>query len=502
MTEMSYGGRLTHLADEQGDATAMVFAAVDGGETELTWTELERRSNQVAWFFADRGVTEGDTVAVALANGPQHVFATFGAWKLGASVLPLRYDLPSWERDRVLGLAQAKVVVGDWDDATDDVVTTARLAATVTGDAAAPPDRIPQMARMIATSGSTGRPKLIVDPTPGIYADADVESAAGLQGQGSDSNHLVTSPLYHANGWAACYMSLLGGERIVLMERFGAERVVELIERHRITHVIMVPTMLQRIARLPDVGERDFSSIERLVYGAAPIPEWVVRAWLELIPPERFWLTYGSSEALGFCATTGAEWLKRPGTTGTPLGCDLKILDESGAELPPGEVGEIYMRPQGGPSRAFEYVGSETPQPTPDGYWTLGDMGWVDADGYVYIADRRQDMIVSGGANVYPAEVETALSEHPNVDDTVVIGLPDPEWGRRVHAVVQPVDIGQTLTDDDLRAHCKSRLAPYKVPKTFEVIEAIPRSAAGKVNRTALAAERATPADLAETASG
>jgi bile acid-coenzyme A ligase len=500
MTEMSYGGRLTHLADQQRDATAMVFAAADGGETELTWTEIERRSNQVAWFFADRGVTEGDTVAVALRNSPQHVFATFGAWKLGASVLPLRYDLPSWERDRVLGLAKAKAVLGDWDDAADGVITSPQLDATTDRDSSPPPDRIASRARMLATSGSTGRPKLIVDPTPGVYSDADVESAAGLQGQGADAVHLVTSPLYHANGWAACYMSILAGERIVLMERFRAERVVELIERHRITHVIMVPTMLQRIARLPDVGQRDFSSIERLVYGGAPIPQWVVRAWLELIPAERFWLTYGSSEAVGFCVTTGAEWLKRPGTTGTPVGCDLKILDESGDELPTGEVGEIYMRPQGGPSRSFEYVGSETPQPTPDGYWTLGDMGWLDAGGYLYIADRRQDMIVTGGANVFPAEIETALSEHPDVDDAVVVGLPDPEWGRRVHAIVQPVDIGRALTDDDLRAHCKSRLAPYKVPKTFEVIEAIPRSAAGKVNRTALAAERATSADLAEAA--
>jgi bile acid-coenzyme A ligase len=248
--------------------------------------------------------------------------------------------------------------------------------------------------------------------------------------------------------------------------------------------------MLMRVARVPDVAKYDLSSLDRVVYGGAAAPEWVIRAWLDLIPPDRFTLSYGGSENHGLVMTTGDQWLTHPGTVGQPMGTEVKILDEDGHELPPGEIGEIWLRSKmEGPK--YRYIGQPTPEPDPEGFGTFGDLGYVDDEGFVYIADRRRDMIVTGGANVYPAEVEAVLTEHPGVLDVVVIGLPDPEWGHRVHAVVQPVEGVPAPTPDELRAHCKARLASYKVPKTYEVVERIPRSAAGKVNRSSLIEERA-----------
>lgn len=493
MAEVSYGKRLGDLAEERGKAVGVTFASADGGETEISWLELERRANQTARLLAERGAGEGDVVVVALRNSPQHLFATFGAWKLGASVLPLRYDLPAWERERMLDLAGSRVVVGDWAEPPPGSVSSADVDGSVDRDDTALPDRVPAIARMIATSGSTGSPKIIATPIPGLYSGLPNAIMPGvLRGRDSDELHLTTSPMYHTNGFAGSYMPLLAGHNIVLMERFDAARAVDLIERHRITHVIMVPTMLQRVARLEGVKGRDLTSLQRVLYGGATIPEWVVRTWLDLVAPERFWFSYGSSEGIGLCVMTGREWLEHPGATGRPADCEVKILDASRQEVPAGEVGEIFMRPLAADGATFSYVGSEMPVPTPDGFWSIGDMGRVDEDGFLYVVDRRQDMIVSGGANVFPAEVEAALSEHPAIVDSVVVGLPDPEWGRRVHAIVQPLDPDDPPALEELRAHCKDRLASYKVPKSFELLAAIPRSAAGKVNRSALAAERST----------
>jgi bile acid-coenzyme A ligase len=489
MTAMiSYGRRLGMLADEHPDDTAVVFAGEDGSETPIAWRELEVRSNQVAHMLTERGLEDGDMIVVALRNSPEHLFSTFASWKLGASVLPLRWDLPEWERDRLLAVADAKLVVAGWENAAPGTITPDDVRATVDRDTAPPEgDHVPEYTRLIATSGATGSPKLVATPSPGVM-EVD-EQMSKVLGANAGKTYLTTSPLYHVNGWAYAYNPLLGDCPVVLMERFDAARAVDLIEKYRVSFTCMVPTMLMRVARLPDVKSHDLSSLERIVYGGASIPEWVVRAWFELIPPERFAFTYGGSEGHGLCMTTGDQWLEHPGTVGQPLEAEVKVLDEDGKELPPGEIGQIYMRNKsGGPS--YAYIGMPTPEGTPDGFGSFGDMGYVDEDGFVYIADRRRDMIVTGGANVYPAEVEAVITEHLGVLDVVVVGLPDPEWGHRVHAIVQPTDPDHAPDADELRAHCKGRLAAYKVPKEFEIVARIPRSAAGKVNRSALVEER------------
>lgn len=201
---------------------------------------------------------------------------------------------------------------------------------------------------------------------------------------------------------------------------------------------------------------------------------------------------YGGSEGIGGSFIRGDEWLEHPGSVGKPVGCDLKILDDQGNELPSGEVGLIYARRLSDHPAAPEarYIGTDPLPATTDGFMTLGDLGWLDEDGYLYIADRRTDMIVTGGANVYPAEVEAVLSQAPGIADVVVIGVPDEEWGRRVHAIVEPLDSTEPPVESALDTLCREHLASYKVPKTYEYLPELPRNAAGKIRRSALVEER------------
>lgn len=495
---ISYGRRLSMLAAEHPDAVAAVFAPENGAETAIAWLQLERRSNQVARLFAERGLRETNVVAVALRNSPEHLFSTFAAWKLGASVLPLRWDLPEWERERVLQVADARVVVAGWQDCSPGTLTPQDIASTVDGDAAELEDRVPEYTRLIATSGATGTPKIVAIAAPGVMEED--ETVSTVLGRQIGKRYLATSPLYHVNGWSYCYNPLLQDCQTVLMERFDAARAVALIQEYEIDFACMVPTMLMRVARLPAVASLDFSSIERIVCGGASAPDWVVRAWLSLVPPERFTITYGGSENHGLVMTTGDAWLEHPGTVGRPVNAEIKIVDERGQEVRPGEIGEIRLKNLMNTGR-YRYIGIPTPAPDSEGFSSFGDMGWMDDEGFVYIADRRLDMIVTGGANVYPAEVEAVLSEHPGVLDVVVIGLPDPEWGHRVTAIIEAVDATAAPTPDELRGYCKDRLVPYKVPKTFTVVERIPRTAAGKVSRSRLVEEFSVAATAADGSS-
>jgi bile acid-coenzyme A ligase len=280
----------------------------------------------------------------------------------------------------------------------------------------------------------------------------------------------------------------------VLLERFNAPRILDLIEKYKVTGFIGATPMLQRLAQVADIDQRDLSSLDWVQQGASPLPLWLGRRWCELVGPEHLFLSYGASEGHGLVSCRGDQWLAHPGTLGLPFGeTEVKILDADGKELPPGEVGGIYMRTPTGP--AASYVGDNvTPMTkTEDGFVTVGDLGWLDEEGYLYMADRRVDMIVTGAANVYPAEVEAALSEHPQIFDVVVIGLRDPQWGRRVHAIVQPADVANPPDEADIIAFAKARVAPYKVPKTVEFVASLPRSDAMKLSRQALVLERDGP---------
>jgi bile acid-coenzyme A ligase len=267
------------------------------------------------------------------------------------------------------------------------------------------------------------------------------------------------------------------------MEKFDARRALEVIERHRITTFTATPTMLQRMADVPGIDDRDLSSLVWITQGAAPMPPSLVHRWAGLIGAEKIFMAYGMTEGIGITAVRGDDWMSHPGTVGKGMrGTEVRILDRDLHDLAAGQVGDIYLRsPSYGGSR---YLGDEPAlRSTDDAFQTGGDVGYLDDDGFLYLVDRRVDLIITGGANVFPAEVEAALSDHPEIADVVVIGLQDPEWGRRVHAIVEARDPATLPTTDEIIAYAKGRLAAYKVPKTVEFVDAIPRSEATKVNR-------------------
>jgi bile acid-coenzyme A ligase len=496
---VSYGRRLAELAEMQPDATAFIFVTTDGTEWPVTWRQLEHRSNRMARGMAQRGVGQGDMVVIELPNSVEHVVAAFAAWKVGGCVLPLRWDLPAWERERVLAVAEPAIVVsrrteeGPWQLAQPDHLDDPESSIDPL------PDRVPDPARAIASSGSTGVPKVICGSGSGIYMPTAIENSAAMAlGQRAGQVQLVPAPFYHTNGSLIAFTALLQGQSLIVMERFVADLALELIERHRVNTLTATTIMLQRMARSPDIETRDLSSVESLLHGAAPLPQWLARFWIDRIGPTGFFIAYGSTENAGTCFVRGDEWLARPGTVGRPVNTELCIRDDAGRDLPPGEVGMIHMRRPGNTAPVFRYLGDVPSSTGADGFTVLGDVGWLDDDGYLYLADRRVDMIISGGANVYPAEVEAALTEHAGVADAVVIGLPDDEWGERVHAVVQPADFGAPPPADELRAHCRERLAAYKVPKTVELVDRLPRNDAGKIRRSDLVRERTRDTPLAK----
>jgi bile acid-coenzyme A ligase len=473
-----YGERVAELAGTDPTSPVVRVVAVDGDETVVTWPELHRRSTQIARAFVARGAGVGSRVAVGLRNSSEFVMSVLACWKVGAIPVPVRWDLPEWERARVLDVIDGPVAIG-----ADDLPW---LRATADDDATPLPPAISPQTNGICSSGSTGAPKVILMDKPAVFDEmVGMPFAASWGPVARPQTVLVMAPMYHTNGFATL-LSLLAGDHLVVLEKFDAARIVDLIEQHGVTTFTATTTMLQRIADLPDIEQRDLSSVVWILQGAAVISETLVRRWIKLLGAERFFQSYGMTEGIGLCAIRGDEWEQHPGSVGRGYrDTEIRILDADGRELPPGETGEIYMRSPN--SGMFQYLGgAPLPPRTVDGFSTGGDLGWLEPDGFLHIVDRRVDMIITGGANVFPAEVESALIDHPGIADVVVIGLKDPEWGRRVHAIVEPADHDAPPTVDDVRAYAKDRLAAYKVPKTVEFVDSIPRSEATKVSRTAL----------------
>jgi bile acid-coenzyme A ligase len=270
----------------------------------------------------------------------------------------------------------------------------------------------------------------------------------------------------------------------VLTARFDPEATLAEIQKRRATWVYLVPTMMNRIWHLPEEvrARYDLSSVETLWHMAAPCPAWLKEAFIHWIAPGEVMELYAGTEAQAVTIITGSEWLTHRGSVGQVAIGEMKVFGEDGAELPPGEVGEIYMRRPAGAPATYKYVGA-TPKVLRDGWESLGDLGKFDEEGYLYLADRRTDMILVGGSNVYPAEIEAALEEHPAVQSCAVIGLPDDDLGSRIHAIVKAQ--GQ-VSAEDLKAHLKERLVSYKQPRSFEFVDEPVRDDAGKVRRTAL----------------
>jgi bile acid-coenzyme A ligase len=473
-----FGAKLQELAEQRRDDTGMTIVALDGTAQSLTFGELDAHANQWGRALAANGAETGSLVALAIPNSQHLVLATLGCWKIGAVPVPMHWDLPEWERDRVREVVSPAVVV--------DEVSRWRLEAQAAAESAdALPGAVSPNVNGICSSGSTGVPKVILSLAPSLWTPQHGEPfLSNWTPVAQPQTIMVPAPMYHTNGFATFFF-LLAGDHLVVLEKFDAALVLDVIERFKITNFTATPTMLARIAARPDVRQRDLSSIVFVLQGAAVMPPALMHTWFDLLSPEQIVSAYGMTENLGLTALRGDEWIAHPGSVGRGFrDTEIRILDAGAKQLGPGEHGEIYLRaPMSAGSR---YVGGAPPLPsTEDGFRSAGDIGYLDEDGYLYIIDRRVDMIVTGGANVFPAEVESALAGHPEIADVVVIGLADPQWGRRVHAVVQLAD-GAVLTEEQVIEYAKSRLAHYKAPKTVEFVDAIPRTAATKVNRSAL----------------
>lgn len=472
--------------------------AVSHGDDTLTWSMLARRAARRAHALKTFGVGHNDVVTIALPNGNDWFESLFAVWMVGATPNPVSSRLPAAELCAVLGLAQPRAVIG--------------------GDAAALPgfpvlpadwpergereDPLPAAAadcwKMIASGGSTGRPKLIVSPLPAVtdpeeYRLFDWRALGGRLGR-PGGVMLNPGPLYHNGPMNISLANLLPGSHIVSLVRFDAEEVLRRIERHRVEFLYMVPTMMHRIWHLGDAvrARYDLSSLRGVLHLGASCPAWLKQAWIDWLGAERIWETYGSTEAIAHTLIDGTQWLRRRGSVGRfQNGARCRILDEGGNECPPGEIGEIWMMPAGGPDATpYRYIGAD-PRVTRDGWHALGDLGWMDAEGYLWIADRRADLILRGGANVYPAEVEAAIEAHPDVVASAVVGLPDEDLGARVHAIVELKPESQArVTSADLDVFVRQRLATYKCPESWEFATDSLRDEAGKIRRTRLRADR------------
>lgn len=481
MQMISLSRIISHWAAIQPDRVA-----IDHEGVRVTWLELEDRSNRLARSYAALGVKQDDFVTIALPNGIEFFEACLATWKLGATPQPVSAKLPKLERDQIVELAKpalvAGCVAGEYAP-TPSLPEGYRPAEDISG--AQLPERTAASLKAMTSGGSTGRPKLIVSKSPGAH-DLDAPFLE-IQDRGV---MLVPGPLYHNGPFMWAMIALFKGCTVSVTTRFDAEQTLQIIERLGVDIVYMVPTMMRRIWALPEAvrGRYNLSSLRTLWHLAEPCPAWLKERFIEWLGPTVIWELYGGTEGQGSTTIQGVEWLRHRGSVGKPAEtCEMKIVGEAGETLPPGEVGEVFIRPLTGPGTTYRYIGAEAK--AIDGGWeSLGDLGWMDGDGYLYLADRLSDMVLVGGANIYPAEVEAALDSFPGVRSSAVIGLPDDNTGNRLHAII---DRPEGPADESaLTAHLSKHLVRYKLPRTFEFIAEPLRDEAGKVRRKALRDER------------
>jgi long-chain acyl-CoA synthetase len=484
-------------------------AVVHTDGQSVGYGELLADVNRVGNFLLAQGAGRGDAVATLLPNGYQLLAVVRGTMQLPMFLTPINWHLTATEISYVLADSKAAVLF-----TAEPFVELARAAASLAGLA---PERVVPLAvlgpgggsrlsgpvgaacpeqpplrgagqRMLYTSGTTGRPKAVRRPlrdqSPEQAAGSALARAKRYNADHEDGVFLGLAPMYHASPLAYADQSLDVGHTIVLLERWNRELVLETVERRRVTWMYLVPLMMQELLALSaqERAKLDLSSLRSIVHTAAPCPPHVKRAMIDWLGPILTEI-YGGTEG-GATVITSAEWLTHVGSVGRPLGnVSLRILDEQHDEVPTGEVGTVYFKNE---DMSFVYLGDpeKTAAARFDGHITLGDLGRVDEEGYLYLSDRAADLIISGGVNIYPAEIEHALLQLPGVEDVCIVGRPDDRWGESVHAVVVTSRPG---TDSELadafEAGLRVHLAGYKVPRSWAFVDALPRSATGKLLR-------------------
>ncbi len=495
--------------------TSSLFLGVISGDRRRSHAELAERAARIAGGLQALGVKQGDSVCVLMRNDIAFIEAAYAAMQLGAYGVPVNWHFKPEEINYILKDSGARVLIGHADllhpmcDAIPDGVTVLSVPPPpeILKTYKIDPDHlgrsdfaldleswlaqqpryegpaVPQPQNMIYTSGTTGHPKGVrrAAPTPEQIANAE-RMRALIYGLKPGARALLPGPLYHsAPNSFGLRAGRLGGA-LVLMPRFDPEEFLHLIERERIDTIFMVPTMFIRLMKLPEALRKkyDVSSLRHVIHAAAPCPADVKRAMTEWWGPVIYEF-YGSTESGAVTFATSEDALKKPGTVGKiSPGAELRFYGEDGRQLAAGEIGEIYSRIAGNPDFTYHNKPDKRSEIDREGFITSGDVGYIDDDGYVFICDRKRDMVISGGVNIYPAEIEAVLHALPGVHDCAVFGIPDAEFGEALMAVVEPQS-GVTLDIADIRAGLKAQLADYKVPKHVEIQAQLPREDSGKI---------------------
>jgi len=488
------------------------IAVLDPSGQEVTYGELFAECNRLVHGLRALGLQAGDGVAAVLPNSVEMLALYFAAMQAGWYLTPINHHLVGPEIAYIIDDCEADAFIGHerFSEACANAAATIALPADrcfsvghiegfrsyhdlVDGQPDHRPDDRSGGAAMHYTSGTTGQPKGVRRKLSG--ADPDASAAGGgflmrLFGtQPHDGNvHLCGSPLYHTAVLAFASTSLHLGHPVVLMDRWDPELMLDLIERHRVTNSHMVPTQLHRLLALPEeVRQRyDVSTLRSMVHAAAPCPVEVKSRMLEWWGPV-IYEYYAATEG-GGTVVTPQQWLKRPGTVGLPWPTsEIRILDDEGADVATGDIGTVYMKLGQGDFEYFKDKGKTAANRTA-GFFTVGDIGYLDDGGFLFLCDRKSDMIISGGVNIYPAEIEGALLTHPKVADAAVFGIPHDDWGEEIKAVIEPaadVEPSKELAAE-LLAHCAERLAKFKLPRTVDLTNEMPRDPNGKLYKRKL----------------
>jgi long-chain acyl-CoA synthetase len=498
----------SHFARATPDRPAYIMA---GSGQVVTYGELDRRSHQIAHFFRQQGLQPGDHIALMMKNCAEFLQVAQGALRSGVVYTPISTHLREDETAYIIQNCQAKlfIVSADLIEVAADAAATASLDriwvvgggasgfadwnTAIAGLPETPIDDECTGAPMLYSSGTTGQPKGVFQKP----ASTDINQAHALEmsvgaffGFNTETIYLSPAPLYHAAPLHYNTLVLATGGTSIIMEKFDPEHALELIQTYRATHSQWVPIMFVRMLKLDEeIRTRyDLSSMRMAIHAAAPCPIDVKQAMIDWWGPVIFEY-YAASEGIGFTLIDSEQWLTHRGSVGRPLFGDPRIVDESGAVLPPGEIGQVYFAD----SSPFEYFGE--PEKTREafdqrGWGTTGDMGYLDEEGYLYLTDRKNFMIISGGVNIYPAEIENLMITHPLVADVAVFGIPNEEFGEQVHAVVQPHDWvdAHEATAEALKTWLRERLSHIKVPRSIEFIESLPRMDNGKLYKRHLMA--------------
>lgn len=453
---------------------ARLFEHVDGsrlaiihGKKRWTFDRLEQEAARLSGWLAERGVGEGDFVSFALKNGPWFLALALAIYRCGAIPAPLSPKLTKQEQQEIVALLGPALCVAEND------LEDARASNRTPVDVGA----ISPSWKACTSGGSTGRPKVIVDARPAAFPEG-----TEFIGIPANATVMVPGPLYHNAPFSCAVFALWCGSTVVTMERFDAQEALALIGKERVNWALMVPTMMSRILLLPETerAKYDLSAWSMVVHTAAPIAAWQKRQWIDWQGADHIWEVYGATEGLVRCWIGGSEWLERPGSVGRPVGdARLRILNESGEEVSCGEVGEVFAMPQGGAGSTYRYIGAER-RADRDGWESVGDAGWVDEEGYLYLADRKDDLIISGGVNIWPAEVENAILRHPEVRSCAVYGVADADLGTRVHAVIETDAV---ITTALLSGFLDEHLSRTKHPRSIEVSRNRVRDDAGKFRK-------------------